>query len=61
MKRDIGSHYTQDEWRLYEFVRDSKIPHGTFDRGISADAVVVGACVVCLALALLGMWIGALL
>ena len=61
MKPIISSHSDNDEWRLYEFTRDSKLPYGTFDKGINADAVVVGACIVCMVVALVGMWIGALL
>ena len=34
----ISTHVCNDDRRLYEFVRDSKIPHGTFDTGYRLTA-----------------------
>ena len=56
MKPTISSHSDNDRWTLYEFTRDSKLPHGTFDRGIHADAVVAVACVVIAVLMLFFVW-----
>jgi hypothetical protein len=41
MKPTISSHSDNDRWSLYEFTRDSKLPMGYFDQGISPDTVVV--------------------
>ena len=30
-RQNISSHYTMDDSRLYYFVRDSRLPWGTFD------------------------------
>ena len=46
MKPIIGSDSRNDEWRLYEFTRDSKIPLGYFNRKVNVDAVVVGITIV---------------
>jgi len=53
MKPIIGSDSRNDEWRLYEFTRDSKIPLGYFGRRINVDAVVVGFCIIAAAIALI--------
>lgn len=31
MKFAISTHFSNDDARLYSFVRDSRLPHGTFD------------------------------
>jgi hypothetical protein len=57
----IGTHYANDmdDTRLRFFVRDSRIPHGYFDRNrISPDAWVVIACVAIGAFLLLAGVIG---
>ena len=53
MKPIISSHSSNDDWRLYEFTRDSKIPLGYFNRRVSVDAVVVGFCITAAAIALI--------
>ena len=30
-RQNIGTHFVNDRSGLYSFVRDSRIPHGTFD------------------------------
>ena len=48
----ISTHADFDDVRWWRFERDSKIPYGTFDHGVSADWYVVVACVICLIVAL---------
>jgi DNA polymerase IIIc chi subunit len=43
-KSRIGTDAANDDWRLWEFTRDSRIPHGTFDTprfDINAAIVIV--------------------
>lgn len=48
MKPSISTHFANDDLRHYSFVRDSRLPIGTFPRGsrISPDAIVFAACIV---------------
>lgn len=47
MRTIISSHTDNDDPRHFFFERDSKLPHGTFDKHRWApDRFVVGACIV---------------
>ncbi len=35
----LSRHFDNDDHSQYEFVRDTKLPHGTFDKGIDENAV----------------------
>lgn len=56
MKPTISSHYSNDDWRLWEFTRDSKLPMGYFDQRISPDSIVVLLTVVVAVLTVAGVW-----
>jgi hypothetical protein len=62
MKDRISTHYANDDWRLYEFTRQSGLRHGDFRvqwwRQIDMDHVVFGACIVAIVVGLLAAWAG---
>ena len=45
MKPIIGSHSDNERWSLWEFTRNTNLPYGYFDKGISIDAVVAGLAI----------------
>lgn len=53
-RTDISSHYANDDRRLYEFTRNTRLPHGTFDQHprITPNALLWAATAI-LAVALL--------
>lgn len=55
MKPTISSHSSNDDWRLWEFTRDSKLPYGYFDQRISPDSIVVLLTVIIAVLVLVGV------
>ena len=58
LKSRIGSHVSCDEWRLYEFTRNTRLPRGTFDSPrIGIDGWVYIICVGILGW-LAACWIG---
>ena len=57
---NLSAHPDNDRWSLYEFERRSGLPHGYFDKGVSADAVIVGLAIVVLALVCIGLALGEL-
>ena len=49
----MSRHFDNDDWQQYEFVRDSKLPYGTFDRPLR-ERIVEWAAVAIFALSLAG-------
>ena len=60
-RKNISSHSQFDDMRYWVYERNSNLPIGYFDKKVNVDAVVVGAAIVCLAIALLALWIEAAL
>jgi hypothetical protein len=61
MKPEISSHYSMDDKRHYEFVRDTKLPRGSFDSELRSDMVVLIVAVIALFVGLGATWIGVFL
>ena len=56
-RQNIGTHFVNDRHNLYFYVRDSRIPHGSFDnpRRLTQDGSIYLVCIV-IAAALLIAW-----
>ena len=54
-RASIGTHYSNDEDRLYRFARRAD-PRWYPERGIGADAIVMIVCLVLAIAALFGVW-----
>lgn len=52
-KDRIGSHAMFDDDRYWRFTRDSRIPHGSFDKKMSPDGFIYLACLILIFLELL--------
>jgi hypothetical protein len=54
MRPIISTHFSNDDHRLYAYVRDSKIPHGTFGPRYPWGSVVLWVACALIVLCLVG-------